>query len=144
MTGSTFPKRNCTLSPMSNAPAFVKYVSSVEGRAVPRFGTETKGQAAELIGARRVLMTKEQRRAGEAVIVWEPKRVIPLAEAYYLRFKREIDRAIRNGDLLERSAEDYATFRKAEEADAKKLADQARSEKAKADKANGGGKTSEG
>ena len=54
------------------------------------------------------------------MVEWYPDRVIPLTESYCREFKRELDRAIRAGDLKERTSEDYEAFLKAQQAAQKK------------------------
>ncbi len=125
---------------------FAKFVSSVRGRVVSRMDT------GEFIGARRLQTTKAERQSGVASIEWEEERVVPLTHEYYTRFRRETDRAIKHGDLKERSAEDWLVWLKrqqehaeAEAADLKKAAEEAKKKaeaeaKAKADAEKAAGK----
>src|SRR5689334_4165539 len=94
--------------PEAVAPEFVRFVSSVEGRLVSRW--DANGSS---FGAR--VATSEERKAGVEPIVWDEACVIPLTAAFCARFDRELRNAIRNGDLLERSAEDHAAWLELEE-----------------------------
>lgn len=92
-------------------PHFALYVKSVDGRMVPRYGTET------LIGARRPRLTKAQRRAGEAVVAWNTDRVTPITHDEYRRYRRAYDAHLRDGDLL---AVDEAAFTAWQRAEARR------------------------
>lgn len=91
------------------APKFVMYVRAVEGRAVHRWGSVNPD---EMFGARRLRLTAAQKAAGEAPIVWDTERVVPIDEAYARRFRGELERAIRNGDLKREDEKAYAAWLK--------------------------------
>lgn len=78
---------------MSNqaAPGFSLFVSSVEGALVTRYGSRT------LIGATRTPTSIE----------WDTELITAIPTDEYERFRREYDRALRDGSLVERSAEDW-------------------------------------
>ena len=100
---------------MAGPPAFARFVRSVQGHAVARYGAD----AAALIGARRRVLTPEQRRARECPIVWDTERIVALTDDYCRRYRRELDTAIRRGELVEAtSAEWDAQQAKSEQASA--------------------------
>lgn len=80
---------------MAGLPEFARFVRSVEGYAVARFGTET------LIGAERRALTREQRAAREPPIVWDTSTIVPLTKDYCRRYLRELNTAVRRGELIE-------------------------------------------
>ena len=79
---------------MAGLPEFARFVRSVEGKAVARYGTDG------LIGAERVALTDEQKRAHVCPIVWDTERVVALTAEYCRRHRRELDAAIRRGELV--------------------------------------------
>lgn len=87
---------------------FAAYVSSVEGRLVSRWDVGPWSY----FGAR--VASAEERARGAEPIVWEPDRVIPLTAEFCARFERELRDALANGDLKQRSAEEYAAWLEAE------------------------------
>lgn len=99
-------------------PNFTLFVSSVEGRAVSRFGA----RSGTLIGAR--YTTEEEMAAGAGPIVWDTERVVPLLEDEHARYRREYASAIRCGDLRACTPEQWTAWRKhqaqRERAEAKK------------------------
>lgn len=72
-------------------PKFTRFFRSVEGRAVARYDSGSRSRACELIGAV---------RDGNS-IVWDTSKVTPLTEAYCRRYVRELNKAVRKGDLIE-------------------------------------------
>lgn len=112
---------------MPETVEFVRFVSSVKGRLVTRWDAQ-----GACFGAR--LATLEERKAGAEPISWDEACVVPLTAAFCAKYDRELRNAIRGGDLLVRSREDYDAWLKAEEAreaehvaklEAAKLTDQA-------------------
>jgi hypothetical protein len=93
----------------AEAPKFVLFVRSVEGRAVHRWGSVNLD---EMFGARRGRLTAEQKAAGEPPILWDTERVIPIDEAYARRFRGELARAIRDGDLVQVDDKAFAAWLK--------------------------------
>lgn len=83
---------------MADAPKFTRFFRSVEGRAVARFDSGSRNRACELIGAV---------RDGNS-IVWDTNKVTPLTEEYCRRYVRELNQAVRYGDLQEVTEADYA------------------------------------
>lgn len=76
---------------MAEAPKFVLFVQSVEGRVFTYFPTGT------YIGVHRA--TPVELEAGKAPLTWDTKAVTPITEADYARYRKEFDGAIRRGDL---------------------------------------------
>lgn len=89
---------------------FAKFVSSVEGHLVTRYGTFPRSN----IGADRTIADD-----GTVTLTWDTKRVNPISNAEYARYKREYDTALAEKALTERSAEDYVAFMAAEESEEK-------------------------
>lgn len=86
-------------------PVFVKFVRAVEGRAVALFGSGSDQRANALIGAT---------RSGKS-IEWDAERVVPLTEGYYREFRKEVDRQIKHGDLVEATEEEWRAWLELEE-----------------------------
>lgn len=80
---------------MAGSPVFERFVRSVQGKAVARYGTDG------LIGAERVALTEEQRRAHACPIVWDTERIVALTAEYCGRYRREINASVRRGELIE-------------------------------------------
>jgi hypothetical protein len=79
---------------MDLAAHFALFVSAVTGQPVTRFGTRT------LVGA--------ERRLNEPTIIdYDPSRVVAISQPEYARYRREYERAIRDGSLTRRSVEDW-------------------------------------
>lgn len=95
--------------------AFVKFVRSVEGRAAAFFGSGSRERANDLIGARRLPLTPEDRAAGKPSIEWDTERVTPLTEEYYRLYRKEVDRAIKHGDLVEATEAEWKAWLELEE-----------------------------
>jgi hypothetical protein len=93
------------------APAieFARYVSSVEGRLVSRW--DANGSS---FGAR--VATAAERAEGAAAIVWDTECVVPLTAAFCARYARELRNALKHGDLVQRSREDWEAWLQLEEA----------------------------
>jgi hypothetical protein len=70
------------------------YVSSVEGRHVQRYGSET------MIGA--VID-----RSVEGLVRWDTEKVVAIPEAEYQAYRAEYERLIREGSLVRRTAADF-------------------------------------
>ncbi len=83
------------------APKFAKFVRSVEGHAVARYGSGSRGMANELIGARRVDVDR---------IEWDTERVTPLTEEYCAKYSRELRRSLKLGELVEVTEDDYLAY----------------------------------
>jgi hypothetical protein len=94
---------------MADAPRFALYVSSVAGRLVSR-----PGAPHSYIGAR--IPTPDERKAGASEPTWQTDVVVPVLEGEYARYVREWDALVNGGDLVKRSAEDFAAYTKAVEA----------------------------
>jgi hypothetical protein len=88
---------------MAGPPEFTRFVRSVEGYAVARYGAD----AAALIGAQRRVLTPEQRRARECPIVWDTQRIVALTKDYCRKYLRELNTAIRRGELTECTREQW-------------------------------------
>lgn len=88
------------------APKFSKFVRSVEGHAVARYGSGSRTTANELIGATRVEVDR---------IEWDTKRVTPLTEEYCAKYCRELRRALKLGELIEVTEDDYLAYLKSQE-----------------------------
>lgn len=121
------------------------YVRCVPGRAVHRWGASDPDA---MVGARRLRPTKAERQDGAPTIEWDPEVIVPVAAATERRFRREILRAIRQGDVVQ---VDEAAFKSWVALEAKREADatakreaEAKAAKAKAEaeaKKAAGGKT---
>jgi hypothetical protein len=74
------------------AVEFVAYVRSVEGFAVPRYGTQ------ELIGATRV--APKHRTGTVGSIVWDTERIVPLTAEYMRKYAKEMRGHLRNKELV--------------------------------------------
>lgn len=83
------------------APKFVKFVRSVEGHAVARYGSGSRTTANELIGATRVDVDR---------IEWDTERVTPLTEEYCAKYSRELRRSLKLGELVEVTEDDYLAY----------------------------------
>lgn len=79
---------------MDLAAHFALFVSAVAGAPVTRFGTHT------LVGAERRLMQP-------TIIDYDPSRVVAISHPEYARYRREYERAIRDGSLIRRTVEDW-------------------------------------
>lgn len=89
---------------MAGLPEFARFVRSVQGKAVARY---VQGKAVGLIGAERVTLTEEQKRAHVCPIVWDTERVVALTAEYCRRHRRELDAAIRRGELIEATRSEW-------------------------------------
>jgi len=81
-----------------NAMADLKialYVSSVEGRHVQRYGSET------MIGA--VID-----RSVDGLIKWDTDKVVAIPEPEYQTYRAEYDRLLKEGSLVRRTAAEFA------------------------------------
>jgi hypothetical protein len=99
---------------MAGLPEFTRFVRSVEGHAVARYGAD----AAALIGARRRVLTPEQRRARECPIVWDTERIVALTGDYCRKYLRELNTSIRRGELIEATREEWEAQQAKEQASA--------------------------
>src|SRR4051812_37914866 len=102
---------------------FALFVSAIAGHCVPRWGTQSAGMRAEFIG-----VSRDPKDATK--LVWDEKTIVPITELESIRYGREYRGAIRDGGLLEHSAEEFAAQSAAEEERAKQRIEEA--EKAKA------------
>ena len=88
------------------------YVSAVEGFAVSRFGSATRSSPNQTIGGRRT--TEKVLVAGHKLtnrpIEIDTNVIVVIPDAEHARFRREYDRAIKDGTLKLRSEEDYKSF----------------------------------
>lgn len=79
-----------------------RYFSPVAGHKVNRFGTATTNTNNELFGCTAHPET--------GVLTWDEKAVLMISGAEAARFKREYDRLVRDGALVERSEEDRKAY----------------------------------
>jgi hypothetical protein len=86
----------------------VFFVSPVAGRLVSR-----PGAPHAYIGAR--ITTAEERAEGAEPFVWDLETVVPFSAPEFQRYERELRAAVRRGDLVARSAEDFTAWGKAQE-----------------------------
>lgn len=93
------------MPPTPDIPAPL-YVSCVDGKPVSRFRLGGRGgaRAADLIGA-----TRGEGRA----ITYDVERVVMISGAEVAAFGREYERAIRDGNLTRRTAEDFTAYQAA-------------------------------
>lgn len=97
-----------------------RYFSPVQGHKVNRFGTSTTTSSNELFGC------KAHPETG--ALTWDEKAVLMISGDEAARFKREYDRLVRDGALVERTEEDrkvYLAQLADENASAKKARDAA-------------------
>lgn len=85
------------------------YVSSVEGRLVPRFSTIMSAEVS-YIGASR----------GSNSIEWNPNKIEAIPSSEWNRFRREYSRRIADKSLMKRDKKDYDLYRASAEAASKK------------------------
>ncbi len=89
---------------MAEQPSFVRFVSCVEGRLCPRFGAPRR----KYFGVH--FSTPEELAAGADKFQFRPKHIQGLDDAYCRKYARELEEALRNGDLIERSRADFDAF----------------------------------
>lgn len=82
---------------MADAPKFARFFKSVEGRAVARYDSGSSTRACEFIGA-----VRDGRN-----IVWDTDKITPLTEDYCRRYVRELNQAVRRGELVEVTRAEY-------------------------------------
>ena len=82
------------------------YVRAVPGRLVTRFGS------GQFIGATRPFPhpTAAELDAGAAPLLWDTKAVTLIPDKERAKFWREYESAIRQGDLTEATADEYAAY----------------------------------
>lgn len=86
-----------------SAPQFARFVSSVEGHMVTRYGTT------QLIGCVRNAAPKPEDDAAEwKPVSWNTREIVPLTMREAERYTKEYDKAIRNGALKERKREEWS------------------------------------
>jgi hypothetical protein len=85
---------------MADAPKFARFVRSVQGCVVQRYGTT------ELIGATRRPLTHEQKERGESPYVWDYS-IVPLTDRFCREFVRELNEHVRAGELVEVQRSDW-------------------------------------
>lgn len=135
---------------MSNArpsAPFVRFLSSVEGHLVGRYGSGSPRVAPVQIGATRSARYSAKGKdvlgleRSETTITWNPEEVVALTEVEARLFSREYNGHVERGELRERTAEDYdawverETARAAAMVAAEQAAAEAKAEKAAAEKA---------
>jgi hypothetical protein len=109
---------------MTQPKPFVRFLRSVKGHLVSRYGTATKTSNNQLIGARRVrrdIPGRENDLIGDASVEWTDE-VIALTPAEAAAFKREYDSAVEDKALLECTEADYLAYVEREDAAAKTAA----------------------
>lgn len=83
------------------AVEFAAFVRSVEGFAVPRYGTQ------ELIGASRVAPKNRTDAVGSVgSVVWN-ERIVPLTADYMRKYAKEMRGHLRNKELVSVSREEW-------------------------------------
>jgi hypothetical protein len=98
---------------------FAKFVSSVEGHLVARYGSQPR----ENIGARRIHPDPNKPAAPydfdapRVELVWETETVYALTHREYALYRREYDKAIAQKALKVRSPSDYLAWLAKEQAD---------------------------
>jgi hypothetical protein len=80
---------------------FARFLSCVPGAIVARYGTMTQKRANQQIG-----VTHD----GKGRPVWHPEIIVALTEHEARAYKREYDRAVKGGALVERTEEEYLAF----------------------------------
>lgn len=121
------------------APEFVKFVSAVDGRLATRWGGLNSYFGASLA-------TPDQVAQGAQPITWDTEKIYGLTAEYVSRFSRELEHALRDGDLVARTKDEFeaqdkvakearAKRRKDREAEAEALRKAAEKEAAAAEKA---------
>jgi hypothetical protein len=101
----------------------VFFVSCVSGRLCSR-----PGSPHAYIGAR--LTTAAERAEGAEPLVWDEAAVVPFSLAEFQLYERDLRGAVRRGDLVERTAEDFAAWGKVQvEREAKREAELAKAAK---------------
>jgi len=84
-----------------------RYFRSVEGRAVPRYGSASGLNGREsLIGARRIRRARDERLSGMPTIEWDAAIVL-LPESWCVRYSKELRNHLKAGDLIEVTEADY-------------------------------------
>jgi hypothetical protein len=76
---------------MAEGPTFALFLRCVPGRLVPLFGTPS------YIGARRAANT--ERADGAEPITFDEERVQPITVQDYAKYRKEYDRALRDGSV---------------------------------------------
>lgn len=103
---------------MADGPKFAKFVRSVPGCAVPRYGTS------ELIGAVRRPLTKQQRVEGESAIEWNDE-IVPLTVDFCRRYSRELAYHLAHEELVEVSHEEWEAQQAQRALEAQQASDEA-------------------
>ena len=99
---------------MSQLSRFALFVSCVEGCLVTRYGTRT------FIGA-------ERRTDDPTVVDYHPEQVVAIPHDEHRKFRREYLRALREGSLVERTADEWLQQNRQDEPSAPGEAQPARS-----------------
>ena len=81
-------------------PKFTRFFRSVEGRAVARYDSGSRTRACELVGA-----VRDGRE-----ITWDTAKVTPFTEEYCRKYVRELNRAVKHGDLVEVSRDEWEAY----------------------------------
>lgn len=98
---------------------FVRYFSSVEGHLVSRYGTATQTKGPQQIGAKRITPPSDAtwRQTDAPVgVVWDLEVIVAITAKEAQAFGREYDRAVNEGALRERTAEEYVAYLKSRKA----------------------------
>ena len=93
-----------------DAPKFALFVSSVEGRLVSPPGSPHSYIGAKLRSPEEAKTSPDGKKRGNTAPIWSPEVVVPITEGTYDAHRREWDKLIRSGDLVARTAEDFAAF----------------------------------
>ena len=104
---------------MAAKTPFARFLSSVEGHLVSRYGSATAKTAPTLIGARRTHAELVDGLSGQASIEWTDE-IVSLTAAEAAAYKQEYDSAVREGALVERTEAEY--LEQADAAQAKAVA----------------------
>lgn len=112
---------------------FARFFRAVPGRLVSRFGTARYAQTkrggpiafrnADVIGGRRPAQPEQDKRSSKvdplgarpmAPVQLDTEQVIAITHAEARKYKREYDKAVRNGDLLEVDEAAYVAYLQAD------------------------------
>jgi hypothetical protein len=103
---------------MADGPKFAKFVRSVPGCAVQRYGTS------EFIGATRKPLTKQQRVEGESAIEWNDA-IVPLTVDFCRRYARELAYHLTHEELVEVPREEWDALQAQRDLEAQQASDEA-------------------
>ena len=127
---------------------FARFFRAVEGRIMSRYGTETATKhgyrAATVFGGRRPSMTPKQIKDAQVQplrarptnpMIIDTEAITPITHGEARKYKREYDRAVRVGDLVECTEEQYVQWcavRDARDAKGREKAEAIKAERTKA------------